>query len=227
MTAPTTNETFDERFIEIVELLLEQQIAAEDRSDKANRQQLDMLDQLQTQLTRLSMRFESMGHLPAAPSEGSKSQSSDSAKNTTSGMSEWERQKQLIMQGMDPNEAIQMPPPAEEPKEAVADLPASSESAPAETTSHDWIEHLDPSDPALADDQARRELVARLRKLEVELSLQRAKLARERTELDEQFAELKRLQRQQAVEPVDSDEPGRPTAGRVDRVLRFLGRKKE
>ena len=94
-----------------------------------------------------------------------------------------------------------------------------------EITSHDWIEHLDPNDPALSDDGERRSLVARLRKLEVELSLQRATLARERSDLDAQRNDLKRAERQQGIDQVHVADDGDKEQGKMNRMRRFLGRK--
>ena len=103
-----------------------------------------------------------------------------------------------------PTRSLRSPPaaaPARTGAPAPAPAPAPAHSPPLATASPqdhqqwaDWLDHLDPQDPALDDAEVRKMLVARLRKIEVELSLERAQLARDRSELELRTIELERLQ---------------------------------
>lgn len=228
MSAPEISSTFDERFIELVELLLEQHLASESRRESADSQQLEVLNQVQSQISTLARCVEALaqGSVPSVRI-GSTEQNRTDNSNSSPALTEWERQKQLILQGLDPNISAADPTTSPTEQTPAPSFNKACEPVPAEPTSHDWIEHLDPNDPALSDDSARRELVARLRKLEVELSLQRAKLARERSEFETQLNEFEQARRQQGFELSSVQEGDKKDSGRVDRMLRFLGRKKE
>lgn len=216
MTDPETTATSEDRFIEVVELLLQQQEVAEARRESAARIQQEVLEQLQIQFVEMTRRFDAVIETSQAIAK------QVSANNGPMGaLSEWERQKQMILMGLDPNSAAEAKPapkpPAEENRE-------TNESGSSNQDSHAWLEHLDPNDPVLNDETERKNLVARLRKLEVELSLQRAKLARERSELDMQIAEFEKTQRQFLDAGGDG---GRKDSDRTDRMFRFLGKKKD
>ncbi len=239
MTSTETTSAFDNRFFEVVELLLEQQVASDSRRESAELEQRQAFDQLQSQLMIMTQVVEALAQasLSAIPGNSGASESSSNRISSTGNsvlandsMTEWERQKQLLLQGLDPNYVPETSADAVDKADsaALAATANPAEKVIPETTSHDWIEHLDPNDPALSDDNARRELVARLRKFEVELSLQRAKIARERSDLETQMSEFDKAKRQLGHELVNSEDGEKklPTT-RADRMLRFLGRKKE
>ncbi len=239
MTSPETTPAIDNRFFDVIELLLERQIASDSRRESAELEQRAALEQLQSQLLIMTQVVEALAHSSQAcagenPGTSGLSSNQYSAKSNSTpvndSMTEWERQKQLLMQGLDSDQGFGTPAAEAENAESAASAEFANPVGKviSETTSHDWIEHLDPNDPALADDEARRELVARLRKLEVELSLQRAKIARERSDMETQLSEFEKSKRQLGHELVaTTDGEKREPASRADRMLRFLGRKKD
>ena len=234
-----TNETtsmFETKFIEVVELLLSQQLTADTHRESADREQMVILEQLQTQLETLTQRVEMLSspgsigernETAAVVSRVVKASPPTFAAAASSGaLSEWERQKQLLLQGLETQlDSESATAQATNTNRVSGTDVHQDDPVIREQTSHDWIEHLDPNDPALSDDGERRNLVARLRKFEVELSLERAKIARDRSELDAQLNELKRAERQQGIDLVQAADGKNKEQGSMNRMLRFLGRK--
>lgn len=230
MTLADHSADFESKFIEVVQQLLQQQITAESRREAVETEQKAALETIRTQLRELTSQIDQLNAgvardvqapapRPAPTVAPSKAHANgNGGPKTSEALSEWERQKQAILQGLDLEcDAAPGAPNAQVPEEPAA----STEPTPdGESTPHDWIEHLDPNDPALVDDNERKQLVYRLRKLEVDLSLERAKLARERTELDEKISDWERSERERA-RAANGNSKDR---GKKDRLFRFLGK---
>ncbi len=236
MVTTETTSTFENKFIEVVELLLQQQLVADSRRESSDREQMAMLEHLQNQLQTLMHCVEmisppvNVSHRQETTQAGiapvAKSVPPTSTAASSSALSEWERQKQTLLQGLETQLDSEASTAYSTMANGLPEAPANqADSVIKEHTSHDWIEHLDPNDPALSDDGERRDLVARLRKLEVELSLERAKIARDRSELDGQLNDMKRAERQQGIDLEQAADGKNKEQGTRNRMLRFLGRK--
>jgi hypothetical protein len=234
MASSDYSQTFEQKFIEVVELLLKQQNEAENRRETVEREQRELLEQLDQRIHALTQLVEATSTDGFGAKQPEPSRAGNSAAKppshiaddpSTNALSEWERQKNMLLSGLEPQGEVRALASDQVAPDGSSLAPADASSAVPAAATHDWIEQLDPNDPALSDEDARRDLVGRLRKLEVELSLERAKLARERSELDAQLNELQRAERQLANGQSAEASGKRKDQGKVDRMLRFLGRK--
>lgn len=235
MSNTESSSMSENKFVEVVELLLKQQHDAEARRESAEREQLSLLTQVQARLDSLGELIEAfsaaekafpMPKTSVAPVAAAKPVAAARSSGPSDALSEWERQKQLLLQGLEsPSE-----PSSTHTDTQTESAPPEVHTTPSEPSTnaaaaYDWIEHLDLNDPALLDEDERRNLVARLRKLEVELSLERATLARERSELDAKLSDIRRNERQQGIDQALAADGKNKEQGTVNRMLRFLGRK--
>jgi hypothetical protein len=175
---------------------------------------------------------------PAArkPDPGpARSQPAPAAPAHSAAWADWEQQKQQLLQELGQSHPDDGTLGAHAPAAGTGCLelgnaipqetsPAEFEGAPADRRldNHylleqiDQIEHLDPADPALHDDEIRRQLVAKLRKVEVDLSLERAHLARQRSDLEARIAEFE----QQRKNSETRDEVSQSREGKLWRIVR-------
>jgi hypothetical protein len=229
MTLADHSADFESKFIEVVQQLLQQQIAADSRREAAESEQKVAWEKIQTQLCELTLQIDqlsagasrdvqSAAPRPAQPVvQPHPNPHSNGSPKKCEALSEWERQKQAILQGLDVESGEASDATAAEPHNESASIAAPTQNG--DSAPHDWIEHLDPNDPALIDDNERKQLVYRLRKLGVDLSLERAKLARERTEVEEKVSELERTEKEKAKANGNAKD-----RGKKDRLFRFLGK---
>ncbi len=234
-----------EKFVELVELLLEQQAASETRRESAEREQVELLERILSKLIALTEASTSSVAPSTASSnpsstppttttrqENAVSKSQEGGKHHSAAWADWEEQKQQLLQEFSDDELGKSEcGQGNVPATNVIELPTQSAGPDLQETvksiqSLDLLErfeHLDANDPALHDEEVRRQLVARLRKIEVDLSLECAQLARQRSTLDQKVTEF---EHQQKLMESKEDEP-KSHERKVWRMVRFLGGQKE
>ncbi len=199
-----------EKIVELLEALRRDHARAESKRQASECELRKMLEVLHSELGRVANGLLKHpvgpavggvnGHAAGPAKRAERSGSPSSAREShAAGLEDWEREKERLLQQWsqgDEAHGLRLPDPR---TVECSEIVCEDVSNPTDDARGiDWLsylEHLDPDDPALHDDDVRRQVVARLRRLEVELSLERAQLARMRTELEGRVIEFNHDQR--------------------------------